>query len=215
MTALDRIAHFQGRRDEVANVQLARDLASRKDKAGIREIAAGLSHKHPGVQADCVKVLYEIGAVSPELVAGYLPDFLALLKRRDNRLVWGGMTALSAVAMARPSEIYAHRREILEAMAAGSVITVDAGILALSVAAASSPARRRGILPHLIQHLRSCRPKDVPQHAEKILVAVDRAAGSAFLRVLKGRLKELSPSQQARVRKVVRHVEGLPGKPSG
>lgn len=215
MTALDRIAHFLGRRDEVANVQLARDLASRKDQAGIREIAAGLSHKHPGVQADCVKVLYEIGAVAPALVADYVPEFLALLKRRDNRLVWGGMTALSAVARARPDEIYDHRGEILEAMAAGSVITVDAGVLALSTAAASSPLRRRRILPQLIQHLRSCRPKDVPQHAEKILVAVDRTAGSAFLRVLKGRLKELSPSQQARLRKVLRQVEGIQGRHSG
>ena len=55
----------------------------------------------------------------------------------------------------------------------GSVITVDAGVLALAGLAATGPERRRELLPYLIQHLRECRPKDVPQHSEKIAPAVD------------------------------------------
>ncbi len=209
MTALARIAHFQGRRDEGPNQRLARDLAARKDKLGIREIAQGLSHAVPGVRADCVKVLYEIGYLDSKLVADYVPDFLGLLKHKDNRLVWGGMTALSTVAGLRPKEVYVHRKEILRAMAGGSVITVDAGVLTLAEAAATSPARRRSLLPHLVTHLASCRPKDVPQHSEKILRAVDRASKGPLLRVLARRLPELTSAQQARVRKVMRQAENL------
>lgn len=208
MTALERIAHFQGRRDEAPNQRLARDLATRKDRRGIREIVQGLSHTHPGVRADCVKVLYEVGYLEPKLVAGYVPDFLHLLGHRDNRLVWGGMTALSTVAGIRATAIYDRRKEILQAMAGGSVITVDAGVLTLA-AAATSPARRRGLLPPLLRHLASCRPKDIPQHSEKILPAVDRATKAPFLRVLKKRLPELTSAQQARVRKVMKQAENL------
>jgi len=32
MSVLDRIAHFQNRRDEVPNQELARDLAKKKDR---------------------------------------------------------------------------------------------------------------------------------------------------------------------------------------
>ena len=215
MTAIHRIAHFQGRRDEAPNRRLARDLAARKDERGIREIVQGLSHSHPGVQADCVKVLYEIGYLDPKLVAGYVRDFLGLLTSRNNRLVWGGMTAPSTVAGLRPKEIYDQRREILQVMAGGSVITVDAGVQTLAVAAVTSPGRRRGLLPHLVKHLARCRPKDVPQHSEKILRAVDHASKAAFLRAVERRLPELTSAQQIRVRRVIRQAENLQGRRRG
>lgn len=44
MSVLNHLAHFQNRCDEVPNQELAPDLAARKDKAGIREIAKNLHH---------------------------------------------------------------------------------------------------------------------------------------------------------------------------
>jgi hypothetical protein len=90
MSALDRIAHLQNRRDEVPNQELARELAAQKDHQGIREIAENLWNDDKNIQADCVKVLYEIGYIDPFLIAGYADDFLKLLRSRENRLVWGG-----------------------------------------------------------------------------------------------------------------------------
>src|SRR5262245_41497221 len=116
MTVIDRIAHFQHRRDEVPNQELAWDLAARRDRAGIREIAGHLWDKDKNVQADCIKVLYEVGAIDPALIANYTEDFLKLLKSRNNRLVWGGMTALSAVADLKADVILAHLSEIQKAM---------------------------------------------------------------------------------------------------
>ncbi|NUQ06049.1 MAG: hypothetical protein HUU31_19320 [Anaerolineae bacterium] len=43
-------------------------------------------------------MLYEIGYAVPDLIADYAADFLALLGSRDNRMVWGGMTALGVIA---------------------------------------------------------------------------------------------------------------------
>ena len=95
MSALNRLASSLGRRDEVPNQELARDLAARKDKAGIREIAENLWNKDKNIQADCIKVLYEVGYLEPKLIADYAEDFVKLLRSKNNRLVWGGMTALA------------------------------------------------------------------------------------------------------------------------
>ncbi len=80
MSVLNRLASSLNRRDEVPNQELARELASRKDKTGIREIAENLWNKNKDIQADCIKVLYEIGYIEPGLIAGYVEDFVKLLK---------------------------------------------------------------------------------------------------------------------------------------
>ena len=206
MSVLQRLATFQNRRDEVPNQELAKDLAARRDKAGLREIAQNLWNDDPGVAADCIKVLYEVGASAPRLIAGYADDFLKLLGSRDNRLVWGGMTALAAIAEVSAAELFAHWQTLRDAVETGSVITADNGILALARVAASDPARRKAIFPYLLKHLATCRPKDVPQRAEKIAAAVDAGQRAAFVGALEKRLPDLSTAQARRVKKVIQQV---------
>lgn len=203
MSALYRIAHLQNRRDEVPNQELARDLAARKDSQGIREIAENLWNKDKNIQADCIKVLYEIGYIDPSLIADYAEDFLKLLRSRNNRLVWGGMIALSTVADLRADLVYAHLKEILKAMDAGSVITVDNAVKVLALVA-SKDAYRAAIFPRLLEHLRTCRPKEVPQHSEKSLPAVDASNKVDFIAVLEKRMEDLSGAQITRVKKVIK-----------
>ncbi len=209
MQALNRIAHFQGRRDEAPNQALAKDLASRKDAEGIREIAANLSNPDGAIQADCIKVLYEIGYIDPALISEYAQAFFGLLGSRNNRLVWGGMIALSSIAGLRPEFIYRHRAEIQGAMESGSVITVDNGVLALARAAGRSAKYNKAIFPYLLNHLKTCRPKDLASHAEKTLAAVNSSNRSRFAALLTQRMPGVSGSVLMRLRKVVRAAEEL------
>jgi len=207
MSILNRIAHFQNRRDEVPNQELARELAKKKDREGIREIAENLWNKDKNVQADCVKVLYEIGYIDPSLIADYAEDYLKLLKSRNNRLVWGGMIALSTVATLKADVIFEHLQEVYRAIELGSVITVDGGVLTLAGVASAREEYRQAIFPFLLDHLRTCRPKDVPQHSEKSLPAVDASNKDEFITVLEKRLEDLSGSQITRVKKVIKAAE--------
>ena len=205
MSALNQIAHFQNRRDEVPNQILARDLASRKDRAGIREIAVNLWNKDKGIQADCIKVLYEVGYLQPALIAEYVEDFVKLLKSKNNRLVWGAMIALGAVADIKADVIFAHLAEIQKAMNSGSVITVDNGVQTLALAASKGGKYNKAIFPYLLDHLKTCRPKDVAQHSEKTLPAVvDASNKKQFIAVLEKRMEDLSGSGLARVKKVIK-----------
>ncbi len=207
MSILNNIAYFQNRRDEVPNQELARELAEFKNEAGIKEIAENLWHKNQNVQSDCLKVLYEIGYIDPELIAAYAGDFLKLLRHKNNRLVWGSMIALSTIAELKADELYPHVEEIKQVMALGSVITIDAGVKALAGIASKNDEYNQAIFPYLVHHLQTCRSKEIPQHAEKTLVAVNETNKEEFIAALEGRMVEMTPPQAARVKKVIKEAQ--------
>ena len=207
MTALQRIAHFQNRRDEIPNQELARELAAACDRDGICEIAENLRNSNKSIQSDCIKVLYEIGYIDPSLIAEYAEDFIRLLHSHNNRLLWGGMIALSTVAELKPQVVIMHLDEIETAMEKGSVITVDNGVQVLARAASTNEKYAREIVPYLLEHLRTCPLTHIPQHAEKSLPAVNATNKSRFISVLSSRMDDLSSPALARVKKVLKDAE--------
>jgi hypothetical protein len=207
MSVLNKIAFFQDRRDEVPNQDLAQELARTRNPADIREIAGALWNKEPAIQSDCLKVLYELGYLAPELTAEYAGDFIKLLKHKNNRMVWGGMIALSAVADLKADEIFPHIDEIVHIMESGTVITMDNGIKVLALVASQNDEYRRTIFPILLDHLKTCLPKEVPQHAEKSLPAITAGNKSDFIHVLEQRLEDMSASQAARLKKIIKTAE--------
>ena len=207
MSVLNRLASAQGKRSDLPNQALARELAAGKNKKAIREVAQNLQNKDRNIQSDCLKVLYEIGYLEPGLIAAYAGDFLKLLGSRNNRLVWGGLIALSTIASLTADELFPHWRDIQRVMDKGTVITVDAGVKTLAQVAAQADAYRVKILPFLLEHLRTCRPQSVAQHAEAILVAVDATTRAEFIQVLRKRLEDLSVAAATRVQRVMIKAE--------
>ncbi len=207
MSVLNKIAYFQNRRDEVPNQDLARELAQKKNRKGVREIAENLWNENPSIQSDCLKVLYEIGFLNPKLIAEYAGDFLKLLKSKNNRLVWGSMIALSTIAEIKAGEIYKHYEGIKGVMEKGSVITKDNGVKILAIVASKHETYSKKIFPYLLKHLETCRPKDVPLHAEKTVVAANTKNQNAFIRVLEKRMTDLTSAQLTRVKKIIKETE--------
>jgi hypothetical protein len=209
MSILNRLASSLGRRDEVPNQELARDLAAKKDKAGIREIGENLWNRDKNIQADCIKVLYEVGYIEPRLIADYTEDFIKLLRSKNNRLVWGGMTALAEVAKVNPDAVFKHLDAIKKAKETGSVITVDNAISTFAYTAAANEEYNKVIFPYLLKHLSGCRPKEVPQHAEKTLPAVNSSNKDDFIKVLEKRIEDLSGAGLARVKRVIKQANQM------
>lgn len=207
MTVMNKLAHARGRRDEVPNQELAKELVETRNKAGIQEIINGLKSKDRKVQNDCIKVSYEIGYIAPELISEYANEFVALLRSKNNHLVWGGMTALATIAEIKASELYKERNKILRAVEEGSVITQDSGIRVLARIASKKTDYRVDLFPYLLEHLETCRPKDVPQRSEQIVMAVDANNKQNFIEIIEKRMAYLKPSQVKRLEKVVREAK--------
>jgi len=203
VSVINRLASSLGRRDDVPNQDLARELAETRSREDIQELVVNLKNRDRNIQSDCIKVLYEIGYIAPELIAEYVEEFLALLNSKNNRLVWGGMIALQTLAGEKASTLYEHRNEIKRAINEGSVITADRGIKALSIVASKNPKYRKELFPYLLNHLAECRPKEVAQNAESILTAVITENKETFIEVITNRMKDVRPSQIRRLKKVI------------
>lgn len=203
MSVINRIAYFQDQRDEVANQELAKELADSGNQNDVEEIAENLNNENPSVQSDCLKVLYEIGYIDPSLISQYADSFLVLLSSKNNRMIWGSMIALSTIASLTAELLCEHYKDITQAIDNGSVITRDNGVKVLAAVSKHSEACQQKTLEYLLKHLSICRPKDVPQHSESTLGAVTAADSDKFIATLRKRIPELSEAQARRTQKVI------------
>jgi len=206
MSILDKLASRQNIRSDEPNIELAEELVATGDEQAVAEIVDALFSKDKKIRNDCIKALYEIGYRKPEMIAPYVEDFLKLIIDRNNRLVWGGMIALSTIADLRADEVYAQIDRVKRVYEAGSVITQDAGIRVFAKVAAQSAAYSQEIFPYLLEQLRACRPKSVAQYAESAQIAVNESNLKEFLQVMEQRKADLSASQLKRVEKLERSL---------
>lgn len=209
MSVLNRIAFYQRRRDETPNQDLTRELAQTRSQADIQEIAANLWNREPNVRSDCLKVLYELGYLAPDLIAGYADDFLKLLTDHNNRLVWGAMIALSTIASLQADKLFPHLETIKQVMSAGTVITNDAGMRALCGIAAHKDDYRAAILPYLFDRLSLARPVDAFRYAEFILACITVHEKAEFLAILEKWMLSAEGARLSRLRKVHRLAEAI------
>jgi hypothetical protein len=96
---------------------------------------------------------------------------------------------------------------ITTAIDKGSVITKDAGVATLANLAVVESQKEK-VIPVLFDELKKCPPKQLPQYAEKSLIAIDKKHKKAFIDLLNTRLSSLEKeSQIKRINKVLRAVE--------
>ena len=173
----------------------------------MKEIALGVIGKDKAIANDCIKVLYEIGARKPELIMDYVPEFVSLLSSKNNRLVWGSMTAIACIANLKAKEIYESIDVVKKAYHEGSVITVDQSISVFAQLCKSDIEYEKTIFPFLMEHLKTCRPKEVAQHAERISICIHEKNAKEFTDVLGERIEHLNATQIKRINKMLKFID--------
>jgi hypothetical protein len=206
MTTLERISFYQNRRDEIPNQELARELAENEDIAGIREIVENLNNPNKNIQSDCIKVLYEIGYIHPDLVAPYAKDFLILLHARENRMIWGGMIALACIAELDCEILFKNVESIIQATKEGTLITQVWGVKTLARVASKSLKYKQEITPVLMEMLATCLPRDIPTHLESILPAIHPDDKPEILKIIEPGFIEMTPAQKSRLQKILKRI---------
>lgn len=207
MSVLDKLASALERNDERPNVELAEALVAKPDKNAIAALADALTTGSVAVQNDAIKVLYEIGERAPELVASHADAFFALLGSRNNRNVWGAMSAIETIASVRAKEVAGHLKTILAAGDKGSVIAKDKAISTLAKLATAGDAKA---MPALLERLGGAALNQFPMYAELAAAAVTTPHQTKLVAILEARLKTIEqPAKRARVEKVLRKLSKL------
>ena len=206
---IEKLACKLGRNDEIPNIELAEYLCQHNDTDGIKEIAGGFKGKDRAVANDCIKVLYEIGERNPRLICGYADDFISGLYSGNNRLVWGSMTALAKISEIASKAIFEKIEAVIAAYENGSAITIDNSISVFAGLCKADAAYEKTVLPILLNHLENCRPKEVPQHAERASICFNSDNADCFIGVLEKRIVQLTAPGQIRVKKLLKKLYGL------
>lgn len=208
MSILTKLASSLGRRDEVPNQELAEQIVATNDAAAVKELVENLSNKDKNIQSDCIKVLYEIGERNAALIAGYRNEFGKLLDSKNNRLVWGAMTALDAIAAENPKGVHSLLAKIMATAGSGSVITRDHAVGILVKLSALKPYAANCI-PLLLEQLAQCPNNQFPMYCEHSLAIINDGNRQQFQKVMSARLNDLEKeSQKKRVAKVLKKIGG-------
>ncbi len=206
MSIINQLASSLGRRDEAPNQALAKTVAENGDKKAVKELVENLNHKNKDIQNDCIKVLYEIGELKPELIANYINDFLAVLGHKNNRLQWGGMTALNYISKIKPKAVFENLPQIIEAAEQGSVITRDNAVNIL-INLAAVPKYASDAFDLLIDQLLNCSTNQLPMYAERALPIINEKNKAVFVETLNMRLDDIEKeSKRRRVEKVIKKI---------
>jgi hypothetical protein len=191
------------RRDEAPNVALAEELARRKDKGAIAELVELLKIGKIPEKQDAIKVLYEVGAIAPELLGPHIEALVGSLEDSANRVVWGALTGLSEAAKIEPKTVAMHIDAILTAADNGSVIAKDRAIYTL-IALKTHPATATLAMKHLLQRLEVAGGNQLPMYAERIHAVLEPGEEKAFRKILSERLEEHFPAaKRKRLEKVM------------
>ena len=210
MSVLDQLATALGRRDEVPNQELAQRIVRERNAAAVQELVENLEHQNKAIPSDCIKVLYEIGAANPDLIAKYYKEFGKLLESKNNRLVWGAMIALDTIVLKQPKGVHGMLSKILKtADTSGSVIARDHAVGILAKLATLKPYRR-DCVALLIEQLMSCPDNQFPMYVEMSAPVIDADSREKFRKVIEKRSRDLDKeSQKKRVGKVLKRLNPL------
>ena len=206
MTVLNQLSSALGQRDEKPNQELAAKIASKKDHSAVQELVDNLNNSSKAIQSDCIKVLYEVGEQAPDLIQQYDRAFLQLLNSKNNRLVWGAMTALDTISSINPKGIYNNLGKILEIADKGSVITKDHTVNIL-IKLSTHEKYRNETIPLLLEQLKISAINQLPMYAERALPFIRSSDLKIFAEVLSDRLNDIEKeSKRKRMEKVIRKL---------
>lgn len=205
----DQLAHNLGRRDEQPNITVAIQIARTRNAPAVAELVKLLSHKTGGIRNDAIKALYETGEREPALLVPYVQTFLKLLAHKDNRMIWGAMSALAAISQAHPEPLAKNLVSILAAMDSGSVITRDKGI-AILASIASVKKHHKDAMDLLLEQVEKAPVNQLPMYAEKMAGVISQPYVKKLISILTERQDVWAiPSKAKRLEKLIRGLRAM------
>ena len=209
MSIIGKLSSSTGKRSKETNKALAANIVRSDDHGAVNELVQLLEHKNKNIQSDAIETLYEAGYLNPAILSTHVTSFAQLLKSKNNRLVWGGMIALSSVSEVAADKVFSFLSELETAVNKGSVITKDAGITAYANLAMDDKFKIK-VIPLLFNEMKICPIKQLPQYAEKSVKAINSVNKNEFIELINFRLGEFNKeSQIKRINKVLKNVERL------
>ncbi len=206
MTVINQLSSSLGHKGNDANIALAKELAETENSDAIKELVENLKNKDKKIQADCIKTLYEVAYIKPDLIASYYSEFLELLSNKNNRLVWGGMIALMTITDLKSKELFESLDLISDTVNQGSIITIDSGVEIYAKLNKYSEYQDK-VENLLTDQLWKCPIKQLPKYMEKSIISITEWNKEIYKKIINERKPECEKdSQVKRLDKVLKQI---------
>jgi len=207
MSIIGKLATSFGRRDENANIDLAKQIAAANNKKAVKELVENLTNKKKDIQHDCIKTIYEIGYLKPKLISEYVTEYINQLDSKSNRMQWGAMIALGSIVKEKPKELYKALPVLIDIANKGSVITKDHYVNIL-VGLCSDKNYYSKTFPLLTEQLLKSATNQLPKYAEQSAMIVSEKDKASLIKTLNARVGDVeTPTKRVRLEKVIKKLQ--------
>jgi hypothetical protein len=209
MNVINKLSSSLGQKGNDANIALAKEIVETENSDEIKELVENLKNKDKKIQADCIKTLYEIAYIKPDLIASYYSEFLGLISNKNNRLVWGGMIALMTITDLKSKELFTSLDLISDTVNQGSTITIDSGVEIYAKLNKYSEYQDK-VENLLIDQLWKCPIKQLPKYMEKSIISITEWNKEIYKKIMNERKPECErDSQVKRLDKVLKQIDKI------
>ena len=199
---VSRLSLGKSRRTRAGNLEVGREIGRDRDESAVSCLVDLMQDERYAYAASAA--LSGCGEEAPSLLLPYSDRFLDYLNSGEEWLVEAAMRALEWVCKHAPQIVWSRREELFAAFGGGSSEVQDAAVKILAALAASSPTRRNHMSPMLVDLLRQCGCKVLPDWTEILYPVLSGRAMAGARKVLEQRLDELDRRQRARVEEIIR-----------
>jgi len=211
MSIKDYLSYSLGRKDQGPNKRLAQKISESNDMDKIEELITIFDSKPPiEVQKDCSLTLAWIAESSPEMVVPHVDYFLGKLNHPINRVIWGSMMSLTAIAPFVQDKLFERLTVILDAMDTGTVVTRDHGYRIL-VILYQNKKYRQDVFLLVLEQLSKAPSNQLGQYTERLIEVMDSGhKAAALISILENRFEDIgNPYHRKRLEKNLKKLNTL------
>ena len=206
MNPAEHLSSALGRRDQAPNRALAEKIATSNDRSAVADLLDLVAGGKAAEKNDAIAVVYEAGRINPALIVPHREALLDLLVSKNNRVLWGALTALDIICDVDPAPLMARLGEMLDAADRGSVIAKDR-TMSILVKLNAHPEYAPIVTPVILQRLQNAPTNQFPTYAQ--MVATNLAADHVpqLINILEKRRTSISyPSKIRTIDKLLKRL---------
>ncbi len=198
MSIKEKLSYVKGRGDQGPNKQLAQEIVEKEGHDSIRELIALFDTKpHVAIQKDCSLTLAWIAKTNPQMMVHYTDYFLNKLGNPVNRVIWGSMITLTAIAPFQQEKLFENLPDILHAMDTGTVVTRDHGYRIL-ITLYQNQTYQKDVFTLILEQLTKAPSNQLGQYAERLIDVLNLSHKPELMTLLESRFEDIENEHHVR-----------------
>lgn len=174
----------------------------------LHTMAEGLRTGAPEAKTDCAEIMITVGRTKPDLLRGFVNDFLDASRSKQRAVAKLGFQGLVLLSRTEPSEVFAQRDYLFEVAKAGDTLG-QAAAAVLAALCANNTNYRGKLVASVVRLLVGLPDRELPKWLKILAPAFEGSLDSwkRLTRELAPRREQLPEPLKTQLEKVLSRIE--------